>query len=264
MLGIIRNIKTSVDVDAPLTTNHINGARLPSFTLLLVSIALAGCGHSPSTNSSQVGSPASSGLTAADAQAGWVSIMALDNWREYQGTEIPAGWSVEGNSLVKRGVGKDIVSRKTYTDFELAFDWMLDEGGNSGVFYRATEEYNKVYWSAPEYALLDDARHLDGKNELTSAGAAHSLYAAPRGVVRPAGTWNSTRIRVRGTHVEHWLNGEKVASYDYGTPDFLERVAKSKFGRWPNFALAKSGVIGIQGDHGGVLELRKLRIREFK
>ena len=130
------------------------------------------------------------------------------------------------------------------------------------MFYRATEEYEKIYWSAPEYALLDDARHPDGRNVLTSAGAAHSLYAPPRGIVRAAGQWNSTRILVRGTHVEHWLNDQKVVDYDYGTPDFVDRVAKSKFGRWPNFAKAKSGVIGIQGDHRGQLSLRHVRIRQ--
>lgn len=162
---------------------------------------------------------------------------------------------------MKRGVGKDIVTRKSYTDFELVFDWMLDARGNSGLFYRATEEYDKIYWSAPEYALLDDARHPDGKDVITSAGAAHSLYPAPRGVVHEAGTWNATRIVVKGTHVEHWLNGQKIVDYEYGSSDFNERVAKSKFARWPNFAKATSGVIGLQGDHGGVLSIRGMRIR---
>lgn len=206
--------------------------------------------------------PAASFLSAAEVRDGWRSLVSMNNWRGYQSQDVPTGWASTDSLITKTGVGNDIVSRETFTDFELAFDWMLNEGGNSGVFYRATEEYEKIYWSAPEYALLDDARHPDGRNVLTSAGAAHSLYAPPRGIVRAAGQWNSTRILVRGTHVEHWLNDQKVVDYDYGTPDFVDRVAKSKFGRWPNFAKAKRGVIGIQGDHRGQLSLRHVRIRQ--
>ena len=232
------------------------------FAVTLACVGFVSCQHAQQSSDSRM--EASSNVTPVLARAGWTSLISLDNWREYHGADIPAGWSSDSNTLTKRGVGKDIVSRKTYTDFELVFDWMLDEGGNSGVFYRATEEYEKIYWSAPEYALLDDARHPDGKNILTSAGAAHSLYAAPRGVVHDALKWNSARIVVKGTHVEHWMNDQKVVSYDYGSSDFLERVAKSKFGRWPNFARAKSGLIGIQGDHDGVLTIRDMRIRELK
>lgn len=214
--------------------------------------------------SSETATPAATFLSAADVRDGWRSMVSLDNWRGYQSQDVPTGWSSNDSIMSKTGVGNDIVSKQTFTDFELAFDWMLNPGGNSGVFYRATEEYEKIYWSAPEYALLDDARHPDGRNPLTSAGAAHSLYASPRGVVHEAGQWNTTLIRVRGTHVEHWLNGQKVAEYEYGAPDFTGRVAKSKFARWPNFAKSKSGLIGIQGDHRGQLSLRYLRLRELR
>lgn len=228
-------------------------------------LALSGAGTSGCARSAPSVSPAvanASFLTATEVRNGWRSLVSLEHWRGYQSQDVPTGWSSNDSIMTKSGVGNDIVSRRTYTDFELAFDWMLDAGGNSGVFYRATEEYPKIYWSAPEYALLDDARHPDGRNIITSAGAAHSLYAPPRGVVKAAGEWNSTRIVVRGTRVEHWLNGQLVASYDYGSPDFLDRVAKSKFARWPNFAKAPTGLIGIQGDHRGQLSLRHLRIRE--
>lgn len=233
-----------------------------SLTLVL---AVASVTSSACARSSSRGAPpaaSASFLTASDVRDGWRSLVSLEHWRGYQSQDVPTGWSSNDSIMTKSGVGNDIVSRRTYTDFELAFDWMLDAGGNSGVFYRATEEYPKIYWSAPEYALLDDARHPDGRNIITSAGAAHSLYAPPRGVVKAAGEWNSTRIVVRGTLVEHWLNGQLVASYDYGSPDFVERVAKSKFARWPNFAKAPTGLIGIQGDHRGQLSLRHLRIRE--
>lgn len=241
----------------------IRFTHLPVLAVVALTFSSA-TGCSRSASASAAAEPAASFLSAAEVRDGWRSLVSLEHWRGYQSESVPAGWSATDSLMTKTGVGNDIVTRRNYTDFELAFDWMVDAGGNSGVFYRATEEYPKIYWSAPEYALVDDARHPDGRNPITSAGATHSLYEAPRGIVRAAGEWNSTRILVRGTHVEHWLNDKQIASFDYGTPDFVERVAKSKFARWPNFAKAKTGLIGIQGDHRGQLTFRKLRIREFR
>jgi hypothetical protein len=99
---------------------------------------------------------------------------------------------------------------------------------------------------------------------LTSAAASYGLYAAPAGSVKPHGAWNSTRIVVDGAHVEHWLNGRKVVEYELLSPDWKEKVAASKFSKYPNFGLAKEGLLGIQGDHAGALALRKIRIRELR
>ena len=37
-------------------------------------------------------------------------------------------------------------------------------GGNSGLFYRATEDEERPQWTAVEYQLLDSGSHPDGKN----------------------------------------------------------------------------------------------------
>ena len=117
--------------------------------------------------------------------------------------------------------------------------------------------------SAPEYQLLDDANTEDGKSALTAAGSDYALYGVPAGVAKPYGEWNKTRLVVRGNHVEHWLNGVKVVEYDFGSADWKQRVAASKFSKYPNYGLAASGLIGIQGDHPGALEVRHIRIREL-
>jgi len=112
--------------------------------------------------------------------------------------------------------------------------------------------------------LLDDANAPDGRNQLTAAASAYALYAAPAGIVKPFDHWNKSRLIVRGAHVEHWLNGTKVVEYELWSDDWKAKVAASKFAKWPNYGLAKSGVIGIQGDHPGALALRHLRIRELQ
>ena len=204
---------------------------------------------------------------APTADAGWRLLFdgaTLRGWREYKGTTVPDGWFVRDSALMKTRGTRDIMTADQFGDFELAFDWRIATGGNAGVFYRGTEEYDHVYWSAPEYQLLDDEKAPDGRSRLTSAGSAYGLYPAPAGNLKPVGEWNTTRIVVSDAHVEHWLNGAKLLEYELWSPDWEAKVKASKFAVWPNYGRAKRGYIAIQGDHNGDLALRKIRIRAIK
>lgn len=200
------------------------------------------------------------------AAAGWRALFdgrTTKGWRGYKATET-TGWKVVGGTLAKEGTAADILTNEQFESFELEFDWKLAKGGNAGVFYRGTEEYEKVYWSAPEYQLLDDTKHEDAASRLTSAGAAYALYPAPAGIAKAGGQWNRSRIVARGAHVEHWLNGKKLLEYEAWSPDWEAKVKGSKFAAWPNFGRARKGHIAIQGDHEGHLALRNIRIRELE
>jgi hypothetical protein len=202
-----------------------------------------------------------------DARAGgWRPLFAgghVDAWRGWNSDGFPAGWHVAGGMLSKEGAVDDLVTRDRFANFELELEWKIGKGGNSGVFYRGTREYDHIYWSGPEYQLLDDANHPDGRNPLTSAASAYGLYAPTPGVAKPFGEWNKTRLVVNGAHVEHWLNGQKVVEYELWSADWAAKVAGSKFSKYPDYGLAKTGYIGIQGDHDGTLVLRNIRIRDL-
>jgi hypothetical protein len=203
-------------------------------------------------------------LSAQERAAGWRLLFdgrTTEGWKGYKSDTVPSAWHVVDGVLTKSVETGDLVSKDEFGDFELAWDWKLAPGGNAGVFYRATEEYEHIYWSGPEYQLLDDAGHPDGKSRLTAAGAAYGLYPAPAGVVKPGGEWNSSRLIVKGNHVEHWLNGTKLLEYELGGPDWEAKVKASKFGAWPHYGRAKTGHIGIQGDHDGELSLRNVKLR---
>jgi hypothetical protein len=209
--------------------------------------------------------------TAADApspHAAWHSLLKNDSapdWRGWKDTSgaLPAGWRVKGGVLSKDGDVDDLVSARTYGNFELELEWKIGKEGNSGIFYKGTREYDHIYWSAPEYQLRDDANTEDGKGRTTAAGSVYALYGGPAGVVHGYGHWNSSRLIVRGNHVEHWLNGKKFVEYDLGSADWKAKVAASKFAKYPNYGLASSGLIGLQGDHPGALAIRHMRIREL-
>jgi hypothetical protein len=189
---------------------------------------------------------------------------SLDHWRGYKGAAVPSGWRVENGMLAKDAPVADIVSKDEFGDFELEIEWKIGDAGNSGIFYRGTEEYDHIYWSAPEYQLLDDLKAADNKTRLTCAGAAYALYPSPAGHLKPVGEWNAARIVARGRHVEHWLNGVKLLEYELESPDCQAKVKASKFAEWPNYGRAARGHIALQGDHAGTLAFRNIRIRELR
>ena len=209
-------------------------------------------------------------FVAADqssAPGPWRSLLedhGAPAWRGWNEPGLPAGWHVEGGVVSKDGKVDDLVTTDTFGNFELELEWKIGKAGNSGIFYRGTREYDHIYWSAPEYQLLDDENTEDGKSRLTAAGSDYALYGAPAGAVLPYDHWNKTRLVVRGNHVEHWLNGKKVVEYDLKSADWKSRVAASKFSAYPNYGLAAAGLIGIQGDHPGTLAIRAIRIRELR
>ena len=202
------------------------------------------------------------GTTTANTE--WKSLFdgkTTNGWRNYKKQTVGPGWTVVDGILTRSGENAgDIITVDKYRNFDLELDWRIAEGGNSGIMYHGTEDNDYIWQSAPEMQILDDARHADGKSELTSAGSAFALYPAPRGVVHPAGQWNKARLLVNGNHVEHWLNGKKMVSYDIGSADWNEHVANSKFKTMPNFGKAPEGHISLQ-DHGDKVEFRNIRIR---
>jgi hypothetical protein len=203
---------------------------------------------------------------ASVASGPWRSLLqdhSAPDWRGWKEPGLPAGWHVAGGVLSKDGPVDDLVTTRSFGDFELELEWKIGKGGNSGIFYRGTRDYDHVYWSGPEYQLLDDANAPDGKSRPTAAAAAYALYGAPAGVVLPFDHWNKTRLVVKGTHVEHWLNGRKVVEYELQSADWKKRVAASKFAAYPNYGMAMTGLIGLQGDHPGALAIRRIRVREL-
>ena len=221
------------------------------------------------TGQSDTGRSAEASAVSGAADGGWVALLdsGLRHWRGYKRQDVPAAWKVVGDTLAFTPVADqrqrgDIVTREQYGDFELAYEWKVSPGGNSGVFYRADEAHEHGWETGPEMQVLDNARHQDGKNPLTSAGAAYAIYAPSADVTRPAGEWNEARIVARGPRVEHWLNGRKVVEYEQGGPDWRRRVNASKFKEMPDYGTLMSGHIALQ-DHGDPVWFRNVRIRRL-
>ena len=184
---------------------------------------------------------------------------SMDNFRGYKEEAISDGWSIEDKTLHFNGTGSDIITKKEYGSFELTFDWKVSEGGNSGVMYRVSLGDKKPYLSGPEYQVLDDNKHRDGKKPSTSAGALYALHVPQNKQLNAVGKWNKSKIVLNGKKVEHWLNGTKVVDAEIGSDDWKEKVEASKFKSWEKFGKNKKGHLCFE-DHGNKVWYRSITV----
>ncbi len=213
---------------------------------------------------------AASPLTEAERTEGWMALFDgtnLDQWRGYGRDDVPGSWRVEDGTLafVPGGGGGDLITKEQFGNFELALEWKISEKGNSGIFYRGQEGNDNIWQTAPEMQVLDNEgpeQHPDAEYPTHRAGAVYDLWAPPDGVVRPAGEWNEARLVANGPHVEHWLNGVKVAEYEQWSEAWKARVTESKFSELGDYGQPREGHIGLQ-DHGDRVWYRNIKIRRL-
>lgn len=213
--------------------------------------------------------PAINTLTEAEIADGWKLLFNgkdLNNWKIYNGGDV-TGWKIIDGVLYNSGVGSDhggdIITREQFSDFELYLEWKIDTASNSGVFFHVVENVAPaLYQSGPEYQLIDDNHWPGSLNADQLSGANYGMHPPVGAVVKPLDEWNSTRIIVKGPHVEHWLNGVKVVEYELWTDEWMQLKANSKWAAEQFYGAASRGHIGLQ-DHGGLTMFRNIKIREL-
>jgi hypothetical protein len=210
-------------------------------------------------------------LSAKEKKDGWELLFdgkTIDKWRGYQQKDMTgARWTVEPDGCLslppakdEKGI-RDIVTLKPYGDFELAFDWKIAPGGNSGVKYLVSEDHSSAV--GHEYQTIDDDKHPDAKvKDNHKTGSFYDVLPAPTAKPKAIGEINQSRILVKGNHVEHWLNGSKVLSYELDSDDLRKAIAASKFKKVPGFDKAKRGYLLLQ-DHGDAVCFRNIKVRDL-
>ena len=176
-------------------------------------------------------------LTADEVAQGWKLLFdgkRLIGMKGLQKTDpLSAGWKIQAGELnlpkdvkdMERMTGGDLVTMDFFWDFDFRFDFKMSASANSGVRYMLVEIFGQVPVGL-EYQIIDDVHNSIGlKNgNLRRTGALDLIY--PRGenaklrvgdpLNKSGDPWNDGRVVVQGTHVEHWLNGEKVLEYELG------------------------------------------------
>ena len=121
-----------------------------------------------------------------------------------------------------------------YQDFVCRFDFKLGEGGNSGFYFRISDQSDATLHGF-EIQLKDDY----GKEEMGphDVGGVIKTSGPKVNAVKPAGEWNEMIVRLKGSKLMVKLNDQTVQQVN------LEKA------RPADKPLAKKGWIAIQ-DHG--------------
>lgn len=225
-------------------------------------------------------------LTKKEIRKGWKLLWdghSDAGWRGAKLDHFPkSGWTMEDGILKvlasdggESANGGDIVTIETYSNFELVVDFKITKGANSGIKYFVDPELNKGEGSAIglEFQILDDNNHPDAEKGVNGNRKVASLYDLIRAEnisetsnknkrFKGIGAWNRARIVVKGSQVEHWLNGVKMVEFNRHSQVFKALVEKSKYVVWPNFGQLPDGHILLQ-DHGDEVWFRNVKIREF-
>jgi len=185
----------------------------------------------------------------------------LNGWKSPTGAAPGKGWKVEDGALHRTEGAGDILTEKDYGDFELEFEWKISTGGNSGLKYRVRQ--SGAGWIGPEYQVLDDAGHPNGKVADTSTASLYEVVPPAKDkTLLPAGEWNRSKIVARGSVLEHWLNGKLALKIDTAGPEWPEFKKASKFAKIEGFAGPAAGRILLQ-DHGDEVWFRSITLREL-
>lgn len=204
-------------------------------------------------------------LSPEEKAQGWQLLFNgrdLSNFRMFRSDANPgSGWKVEDGILTKAAKipGGHIVTREKFGDFTLTWEWKISPKGNSGIKYLVVEDRGDI--PGPEYQMLDDTGHRDGKigPHRQTACLYDILPPAGNKPLKPVGEWNSSKIVVKGKNVEHWLNGVPVLAYNLESGELKAAIAKSKFAKAEGFDRKVEGHIMLT-DHIDECSFRNIKI----
>lgn len=203
----------------------------------------------------------------------WVSLFdgkTLNGWHGFNKTGTILNWAIEDGAMVCLGAaadahGGDIVTDAEYENFELKWDWKITKGGNSGVMYHVIEskKYAAPYETGPEYQMIDDIGFPEKLEEWQKTGADYAMTTAnEKKKLKPVGEWNSSRIVFNNGLVEHWLNDEKIVSFNAWDDTWKNKKETGKWKEYPDYGAAKKGHIALQ-DHGNKVYFKNIMIKKL-
>ena len=183
---------------------------------------------------------------SGQTEGGWVTLFDgknLDNFDKVG----DANWRIEDGAVVADKGNGFLVTKNTYTDYQIRAEFWVDSDANSGIFIRCTDPEKIGSASAYEVNIWDTRPDpIYGTGAIVDVGKVNPMPKA-------AGKWNVYEITAKGSTFTVTLNGQKTVD---GAQD-----AKFATGR-----VALQHGLGVKDDKGvvndkGVVKVRKVEIK---
>lgn len=205
-------------------------------------------------------------LTPEEKAAGWVLLFdgsTLDGWKTSSG--LPSGVPVEQGAINPHGCGGYMmIHERVWADFELALDFKISKGCNSGVFVRTfplkPRPGKDVGFNGIEIAIDDTI--TAGYHD---TGAVYDLVKPRKNAMKPVGQWNHLVVVCDRALIAVTLNGQDVTRMDL---DQWQTPHRRPDGSGHKFDIAyknhpRQGYIGLQ-DHGAPCWFQNIKIRPIR
>ena len=176
-------------------------------------------------------------MSSPQSDAGWITLIdgttGLDNWNRVG----DANWRAEDGAVVAdKGKGGYLVSKSSYTDFQIRAEFWADHTTNSGIFIRCANPNAIAAANAYEVNIFDQRPDPS----YGTGGIVNVAKVSP--MPKAGGKWNTYEITMQGSHLVVVLNGQKTVD-----------IQDSKL---------SSGPVALQ--HGtGVIKWRKVEIKSL-
>lgn len=178
-------------------------------------------------------------------EEGWISLF---NGKDFTGWKISENgkWKVEDGVIVGGGKRSHVFSDKKFKDFEFKCDVMINEGGNSGVYFHS--DYVET-WPVVGLEVQVNNTHGDPRKTGSLWGVTHAFESAAKD-----NEWFELHIIVKGKHVKTFVNGKLIIDYIQPNGVTDDRRVRDEGG---SFALQAH-------DPGSIMKYRNIRVKELK
>lgn len=193
---------------------------------------------------------------AAEENQDWQKLVKDNSLSEHWTTE--GNWQVNDDGVItlKPRPGEEgwkrydayLWSEQQYKDFEIEFDYKVQEHGNSGFYFNVGDRGSPVETGIEVQIYDSGAKGQDAKLTDHDSGGIIPGIPPSKNAAKPAGEWNTFHITKQGEQLVVKLNGQTVNEVDLDQPKLQGPPDR--------------GYIGFQ-DHGLPLALRNVRVRQL-
>jgi len=172
--------------------------------------------------------------------AGWITLFdgkSLDGWDQIG----DSNWKVADGALVADKGNGFLVSKNSYSDFQIRAEFWVETDSNSGIFIRCTDPNKITATDAYEVNTFDQ------RPDPSYGTGAIVNVAKVAPMPKAGGKWNTYEITAKGSQLIVVLNG--VQTVNTQNSQLAQGSVALQYGSGPNDA------------PGGVIKWRKVQIR---